>query len=142
MESRASERNGPFGEHRPARQSGIRSSNEKSLLLLGLFARELTRRICSLEQVGGAREVELAVRVLNQSLYVVHIGAFRGDPSYQKGAFRPSCRRTSHAALTSAPIMPPTAEELLAWKRSYSGKQRSSYCMTALSIAMGASAAG
>jgi hypothetical protein len=34
---------------------GVRSSNEKSLLLLGLVARDFTRRICSLGQSGGGR---------------------------------------------------------------------------------------
>jgi hypothetical protein len=49
-----------FGEKRafrrtmgPALPIGRQSSNEKSLLLLGLFADEFTRRICSLGQAGG-----------------------------------------------------------------------------------------
>jgi hypothetical protein len=51
-----------FGEKRAFRRtigwlcrSGVRSSNDKSLLLLGLFAREFTRRIPGLGQAGGGR---------------------------------------------------------------------------------------
>jgi hypothetical protein len=53
-----------FGEKRAFRrtigrlyQSGVRGSNEKSLLLLGLFAREFTRRIRGPGQAGGAKGI-------------------------------------------------------------------------------------
>jgi len=53
-----------FGEKRAFRRtigrlcrSGVRSSNEKSLLLLGQIAAEFTRRIPRLGQAGGAREI-------------------------------------------------------------------------------------
>lgn len=53
-----------FGEKRALRRtigrlcrSGVRSSNEKSLLLLGLIAREFARRICGRGQSGGAKGI-------------------------------------------------------------------------------------
>jgi hypothetical protein len=53
-ESRASERNGPFRRTIGRRcRSEVQSSNEKSLLLLGLIAREFPQRIHSLGQFGG-----------------------------------------------------------------------------------------
>jgi hypothetical protein len=57
-ESRASERNGPFGEimSRLCRL-GVRSPNEKSVLLLGLIADKSARRIHGFGQAGGAKGI-------------------------------------------------------------------------------------
>jgi hypothetical protein len=55
-ESRASERNGPYRRIMSAPcRVGVRSSNEKSLPLLGLIARKITRRIRGFGQGGGGR---------------------------------------------------------------------------------------
>jgi hypothetical protein len=51
-------------------------------------------------------------------------------------------RRASHRGPHLRADNASPAEELSALKRSHAGKQRPSYCMTALSIAAGASAAG
>ncbi len=58
-----------FGEKRAFRRtigqlcrSGVRSSNEKSLLLLGLFAGEFTRRIRSLSKLAERVGFEPTVR--------------------------------------------------------------------------------
>jgi hypothetical protein len=60
VESRASERNGHLENNIcPPCRSGVRSPDEKSLLLPDLIAREFARRTHSLGQAGGGRETRI-----------------------------------------------------------------------------------
>jgi hypothetical protein len=55
--------------------SGGWSSNEKSLLLLGLFAREFARRMRGLGQAGGARGIRTQISCLHKVTWLSAIAA-------------------------------------------------------------------
>jgi hypothetical protein len=68
-------------------REGVQSSNEKLLLLLGLNAHKLMRRICGFGQGGGGRGtgIEPSPRSPKQS---------RGDPSGHLGLIYPTTAET------------------------------------------------
>ena len=63
-------------------RSGVRSSNEKSLLLLGLTANKFTRRIHGFGQAGGAR----GIRTCGMGLGRMHsLRGARQSPAFFEG---------------------------------------------------------